>query len=665
MSLKQSLAAALGLAVVSMTIAAPVFGAAAPVPSKAALSPEQALARRQIGDLQASPGGERVAFTVTEPPSGEKPRRHVWVLDVRTRAVRQFTNSAKSEWSPRWSPAGGQLAFLSDRGERTELWRMPVDGGEAVRVADFKSAVLGFEWSPDGKRLAVLAPEAKPEAEEKREKEKDDARVVDVDEKHPCLWLVEADSGASPARVRQLTTAPWRVAEVQWSPQGDRLYVSATDRPAVDAWTERIYAVDATTGKLDPIATPGGPFGNLRVAPDGRALAYLGSRVDGPLPHDLYLQPLAGGPAKNLTGASLDRPVSVFAFRDSSHLLALADIGFGSRLYDVSLGGPGGPGGQVLPRPELATPASDFALLPDGALALIAERTAEPAEVWLAAPGLPPMPPETPEKITHLNENAAALPVVAPELVRYLSFDGREIEGALLKPAGWTAGRRLPLVVLVHGGPTARWRDRFESWGQLLAARGFLVFYPNPRGSTGYGHAFVESNRADWGGGDFKDVMAGVDQLVKRGLADPDHLGIGGWSYGGYMSAWAITQTPRFKAAVVGAGLSDLASEFGTEDGSSYDEWFYGLPYEHLDRFQKSSPITHVKNARTPALILQGEDDITDPVGQSQQLYHALKHYGVPAELVLYPREGHGLREEKHLLDRLNRLLAWYEKYLR
>jgi dipeptidyl aminopeptidase/acylaminoacyl peptidase len=254
---------------------------------------------------------------------------------------------------------------------------------------------------------------------------------------------------------------------------------------------------------------------------------------------------------------------------------------------------------------------------------------------------------------------------VAPETVRYPSFDGREIEGALLKPAGWAAGQRLPLVVLVHGGPTGRWRDRFESWGQLLAARGFLVLYPNPRGSTGYGHAFVESNRADWGGGDFKDVMAGVDLLVKRGLADPERLGIGGWSYGGYLSAWAITQTRRFKAAVIGAGLSDLASEFGTEDGPAYDEWFYGLPYEHLDRFQKSSPITHVKSARTPSLILQGENDVTDPVGQSQQLYRALKHYGVPAELVLYPREGHGLREEKHLLDRLNRIVAWYEKYLK
>jgi dipeptidyl aminopeptidase/acylaminoacyl peptidase len=191
------------------------------------------------------------------------------------------------------------------------------------------------------------------------------------------------------------------------------------------------------------------------------------------------------------------------------------------------------------------------------------------------------------------------------------------------------------------------------------------VLYPNVRGSTGYGAAFVEANRADWGGGDFKDVMAGVDWAIAKGIADPQRLGIGGWSYGGYMAAWAVTQTTRFKAAVSGAPVIDMASEFGTEDSSAYDEWFYGTPYERLDGFIKSSPMTHVKRAKTPTLILQGEDDETDPIGQSQQFYRGLKRYGVETELVLFPREPHGLREEQHLLDRLNRILAWYDRYLK
>ena len=219
--------------------------------------------------------------------------------------------------------------------------------------------------------------------------------------------------------------------------------------------------------------------------------------------------------------------------------------------------------------------------------------------------------------------------------------------------------------MLVHGGPTGAWRDTFEAWGQLLATAGYAVLYPNVRGSTGYGYDFMVVNRADWGGGDFKDVMAGVDWLVAQHIADPGRLGIAGWSYGGYMASFAITQTNRFKAAVTGAGMSDLAAEFGTEDGPAYDEWFYGLPYEKPDGFRRGSPLTYITHARTPTLILQGEDDVTDPIGQSQALYRALKRYGVETELVLYPREGHGLREEAHLIDRLTRIVGWFDRHLK
>ena len=172
-------------------------------------------------------------------------------------------------------------------------------------------------------------------------------------------------------------------------------------------------------------------------------------------------------------------------------------------------------------------------------------------------------------------------------------------------------------------------------------------------------------NRSDWGGKDFKDVMSGVDDLIAKGIADPDRLGIGGWSYGGYMSEWAITQTPRFKAAVSGAGLANLISEYGTERGPSYDEWFFGLPYEKPDGFLNSSPFLYLKNVKTPTLILQGDADVVDPPGQSQELYRGLKRYDVETELVVYPREPHGFHEQKHLLDRLNRILAWYDAHLK
>jgi len=290
----------------------------------------------------------------------------------------------------------------------------------------------------------------------------------------------------------------------------------------------------------------------------------------------------------------------------------------------------------------------------------IAERADEQPEVWLARGGAA-------ERVTHLNDDWRTIALARQETLRYRSFDGREIEAAPLRPAGVPEGARAPLIVLAHGGPTGRWADRFDAWGQLLAARGFAVLYPNVRGSTGYGHQFVVMNRGDWGGGDFQDLMTGVDLMIERGIADADHLGIGGWSYGGYMAMWAVTQTSRFRAAVAGAGLSDLASEFGTEDEPAYDEWFYGLPYEpeKIAGFLNSSPFVHLKNVKTPTLILQGDADPVDPPGQSQELYRGLKRYGVETELVMYPREPHGFHEEKHLLDRLSRILAWYDKHLK
>jgi len=637
----------------------------------APLTPERVLGRRTIEDLRVAPGGARVAFTVGEPPRGDRSERHIWVLEVRTRESRRFTNSAKSEWAPRWSPDGRRLAFLSDRDGKARLWVMRGDGGEAERAAQEEAGGDGVEWSPDGAAIAYLAKQAKTEEDEKRDKDKDDARVVDRDDRPARLFLVDIATKTS----RLLTPAPWKVEEAVWMPRGDRLALIATDRPESDQWTGRILSVAVAGGTIEPIASPAGPFRSLRVAGDGRSLAFVGSPSAGPEPEDLFLLPMGGlqgdAAGRNLTGGSVDRPVEEFEWQRGGDLLALVQTGFSSRLYRVS------PGGRGEALPVLPATATAFAALgrdaaassgrraaaPSGGagegLVFIAETADEPPEVWISMRGAAPV------RATRLNADWDGLALARPELLRYHSFDGTEIEAALLMPPESRQGTRLPLVVLAHGGPTSRWADRLEPWGQLLAARGFAVFYPNVRGSTGYGHRFVTMNRGEWGKEDFKDLMAGIDFLIARGVADPERLGIGGWSYGGYMAMWAVTQTPRFRAAVAGAGLSDLTSEFGTEDEPAYDEWFYGLPYETPAGFVNSSPLTYVRAARTPTLILQGEADIVDPIGQSQEFYRALKRYGVPSEFVVYPREGHGPKEEKHRLDVLNRVLGWYERYLK
>jgi dipeptidyl aminopeptidase/acylaminoacyl peptidase len=616
------------------------------------LTPEASLNLRSISDLQFSPDGARVAFVVAEPPKGERRARHLWLYEKESAFVRQFTFSAKDETSPRWSPDGKQIAFLSNRDDQQQIYVMRADGGEAAAVTKGKSSVRSFAWSPDGKQIAYLAPDAKSATEEKKDKDKDDARVVDKDDKQPRLWLLTLATNDAKA----LTDIKWEMSELAWLRAGDRLVVSATDHPESDQETHRIFSISIPDGSRRLIFAPHGPFHELQVSPDGATVSYIGSRVDGPSPHDLMLLDIDKRATRNLTGASLDRAISEHRWMKDGSMLALYADGFRNKLVGFS------PEGMSKnPANPPVGNVSSFAVSDAGDVVFAGQSATTPPELWLWDQK------NSPQQVSHLNDSWKQFMLSAPEFYKYKSFDGLEIEAALLKPAGTDGKSKLPLIALIHGGPTGNWQDSIEVWGQLLTARGYAVFYPNIRGSVGYGQKFIEMNRGDWGGADFKDVMWGVKDLIDRGTADPAKLGVGGWSYGGYMAEWAITQTNDFKAAVSGAGLSNLISEYGSEEHPAYDEWFYGVPYEpdSLVKFLNSSPFTQLKNAKTPTLILQGETDTTDPPDQSLELYRGLKHYGVETELVMYPREPHGLREEKHLLDRLNRILAWYDAHLK
>jgi dipeptidyl aminopeptidase/acylaminoacyl peptidase len=615
------------------------------------LTPEASLNLRSISDLQWSPDGTRLVFVVTEPAKGTDRARHIWLYDKANGLVRQFTYSQKSESAPRWSPDGKQLGFLSNReGEQQQVYLMRADGGEGWAVTKGKRSVKSFEWSPNGKQIAFLAPDAKTEAEEKKEKDKDDAHVVDKEDKRARLWLWNVATSDT----RAISKPQWEVSEIAWLPGGDRLIVKATDHPESDQYTEQIFSVPTgPDGNVLQLVKPRGPFGELRVSPDGKTVSYVGSREDGPEPHDLLLLPVGGHAARNLTGANLDRPIEDYHWQKDGSVAMVAANGF-STLF-VTFSGDGARH-DLAPSPK---PTGSFAVAPDGEIAFVSQNGTQPQELWLWDQKTQP------QQVSHLNDSWKQYALSVPEYYNYKSFDGMEIEAALLKPQSHDGKSKLPLIALIHGGPTGRWSESIDAWGQLLAAHGYAVFYPNIRGSVGYGEKFVESNRGDWGGGDFKDVMAGVKDLIDRGVADPNKLGIGGWSYGGYMAEWAITQTNDFKVAVSGAGMANLISEFGTEDHPAGDEWFYGVPWEKPEGFLNSSPFLRLKNAKTPTLVLQGDADPIDPLGQSQELYRGLKRYGVETDMVVYPREPHGFHEEKHLLDRVNRILAWYDKYLK
>jgi len=642
----------------SLLIAAPAFAQNPAPPAAKPLTPETLLALRRLSDLEFSPDGSRVAFVVTEPPKGDQHPRHIWLFEPATGSFRQLTYSEKTESLPKWSPDGKSLAFLSNREANQQIYLLAMTGGEAEPLTKGKRNISRFEWSHDGKQIAFIAPDAKTDADEKKEKDKDDARIEDKDEKQPRLWLL--DVGAKSERA--VTPPNFAVSELAWFPDNQSLAIVATDHPESDRNTDRILRVAATSWP-DPkslpapkeLLAPPGPFDGIQIAPSGNTISFIGSRQDGPSPHDLWLFPVGAPAAKNLTAVSLDRAVFAQRWKKDGSLVLLAADGFTRRLIQYS---PSGTREDVV-LPD--TMPSSFALDHDGALAFVGENSTQPQEIWFAVSG------QQPREYRNFNKSFSASVLRKPEIYKYKSLGGLEIEAALLKPANYDGKSKVPLIALIHGGPTGAWESSIEAWGQLLAAHGYAVFYPNIRGSVGYGQKFIESNRADWGGADFEDVMQGVEDLVAKGVADPNRLGIGGWSYGGYMAEWAITQKTKyvFQAAVSGAGMANLISEYGTEQHPSYDEWFWSVPYEKPEGFLNHSPFLFLRNAKTPTLILQGDADTVDPLGQSRELYRGLKRYGVPTELVVYPREPHGLREEKHLIDRLNRIIAWYDKYLK
>src|ERR1700730_13129806 len=397
------------------------------------LTVEASLNLRNLADLQFSPDGERLAFVVTEPAKGTGRLRHIWIYDAASGVARQGPFWAKSELSPRWSPdsstspasagklgAGGkQLAFLSDREDgQQQIYLMSLNGGEGRALTKGKRSVKAFEWSPDGKTIAFLAPDAKTEEEEKKEKDKDDAKVVDKDDKHARLWILDVASGEA----RALTKANWNFDELAWLPTGDRVVVKGTDHPESDEYTERIFTVQVADGTMKQLVKPLGPFGEVRVAPDGKTISYVGPREDGPEPHDLMLLPVTAHGARNLTGASLDRLVQDYHWGKDGSVVLLAANGFSNLLVTYSADGA---------RHDLSPatgPAGSMALTSGGEIAFVSQGATRPQEVWLW------YQMSAPTQITHLNDSWKAYSLIEPEFYKYKSFDGAEIEAGLLKP---------------------------------------------------------------------------------------------------------------------------------------------------------------------------------------------------------------------------------------
>jgi dipeptidyl aminopeptidase/acylaminoacyl peptidase len=646
---------------------------------------------KNVGGVALSPDGSKVAYTVsawdhpnakpsTDPAKpdtakGDKHemRAHIWIVPAAGGTPRQITFSERGENGPQWSPDGRSLAFVSSRGTGTDvkaqIWILPMDGGgEAYQLTTSKENVTGFEWSKDGSRIAFLAVDTLPKGDEAKTARRDDPQVFEENFRLSHAWVIDvATKKATEVAHGNLTVngAP------SWSPDGTRLAFQAAPTTMIRDSRSDIYLVTIADKAMTKITTKPEAASPPAWSPDGKTIAFTmlpqshtaraDSIMDREIGNDhLVLYDVASGKTRDTYDAKLDISAGNPRWSpDGSRIMYTTGERAWSAVYSYDVAS--NKTTRIVDKVLIGQPS----VSKDGKLAAYTLGSPNaPADVYVSD-----LTFASPKKLTDINPQVRDLALGETEVITWKSTDGTPVEGVLLKPVGYQAGRRYPLLVEAHGGPTgatnAGFKANWGSPGQVWAGQGWAVLYPNPRGSTNYGEKFTRANIMDWGGGDYRDIMTGVDDVIKRGIADSSKMAFEGWSYGGYMTAWVVSQTSRFKAARMGAGLSDLQSMYGTTDIPGYiGTFFSGVPTQKtLDFYRARSAITFVDNVTTPLLIQHGGNDQRVPVGQAMEYYRALKDRGKTVQLVFYPREGHGLGEYYHQIDKMQRELDWMTKY--
>ena len=621
------------------------------------MTPDDVIGMKGVSDAQISPDGKWVAYVVST--ADFKENRYdadLWLVATAGGAPLRLTTSTKTDNSPRWSPDGRKIAFLSSREERAQVWIISPTGGEAEKLTDSKVGVQAFAWSPDGSRIAYVAQRDSTAEEQRRRKERDDAQVVDADFRFTRIWVIELAS----KKAEELVAGEFQATDPRWSPDGTQIAYVATPTPkADDSGLSDIYVLDLAGRKSRKLVENPGPDGAPRWSPDGRTIAYL-SRIDGKRAtgqQDLMMVPAEGGTPHAVNSDFLPQPGAVTWSPDGRTLWFTATVRTTSELFSVAAAG-----GQPRQLSDTRGVMSPITLASDGrTVAFTRSDVQSPTDVYVATTGVQP------RKLTDHNPEVHTLALGRSEVVRWKSTDGMEIEGLLIYPPDYQAGKSYPTMAFIHGGPSGVWTQAFPaSWGNyghVWAGNGWVAFYPNVRGSSGYGEKFLLSNVRDWGGGDYRDIQSGLDELVRRGVADPARLGQSGWSYGGYMTAWTLTQTDRFKGVMVGAGLTNMYSMYSTNDlQTTLEEYFGAEPWDDEEAYRRASAMVYIKQAKTPTLIMHGANDQRVPVGQAQELYMGLRKNDVPVELVMYPRQGHGIAEPRLQLDKMKREYAFFAK---
>ncbi len=642
----------------------------------AVLTPKHVASIQSVGEVSIRPDGSTIAYTLSVPRAvGEEENGPAWsqlyVVSFDGSENRPYVAGDVNVSHLRWSPDGNYLSYLARRegDDHRSIYVIPAEAGESIRLYQHESSIETFDWRPDGRAIAFVANEVESADVVELRELGFDQEIYEEDWLSKGLFVLDLPGGPEglTGEVSQLEVPgqPWHVS---WGPDGRRLLVDVSPTPLIDDryMYRRLRVLDAETGAVLARIDNPGKLGSYGWSPDGRTIALVsGADINDPLQGRLLVAAAEGGELRDLL-PDLEGHVADFRFAPNGRIVYLASIRVGTRVGRVRNNGDNDE--TLYESDELVLNA--LSLGANGRrLALVAESWQMPREVFAMRIDRR----EEPSRLTNVNPWLSDIRLASQEVVRWTAEDGLEIEGLLIHPLDRAEGERVPTIVVAHGGPESHykngWLTSYSMPGQTAAARGYAVFYPNYRGSTGRGVEYAKADQGDGAGAEFDDVVAGVDALIERGLSDADRIGITGGSYGGYFTAWGSTRhSERFAAGVMFVGISDQLSKTGTSDIPEEMELVHWLtnPYENPDLFLERSPIMYVKQAQTPLLILHGKEDPRVNPGQSRELYRALKMMtDVPVRLVLYPGEGHGNRRAAARYDYNLRMLRWFDHFLK
>jgi dipeptidyl aminopeptidase/acylaminoacyl peptidase len=643
----------------------------APRRTRPKVTPELLTDWVRVSDPRISPDGKRVAYVRTPVSrSEEHPRSEIWCVRADGSDDHRLTSGSGQDGAPRWSPDGKWLAFTSDRveAEKAQLYVMPVDGGEAMQFTRRKTAVSAPEWSADSRSVAFLSVDEPTEQEELDKKEKRD-QVVDGDNlKRARLYVVEPPVGEP----RQVSPdGECHVWLYCWSPDGRELAAVTTPSPLLADQRDpndlliasASDGADGATERSRVVLTYPSTMGDPRWSTDGTRVAFLASTGRIQTVDQIFLLDLKTGKFRAAIKEYLGSVDSV-AWTPDGNLLFSGLENIHGAINELNL--TTGRWRSVLEAADCGkgTFGTTFSLARGGRIAVTRTESDSPPQVFMGAPGQPL------KVLTAANPELGQAPLVKAEVVSWRGPDDLEIFGLVYRPRRGT--KPYPTVLVIHGGPAHNFSDRigatWHDWTQLLVAQGYAVLMPNPRGSTGRGAAFTDGNVQDLGGKEWTDDLSGLDMLIEQGVADPNRLALAGWSHGGYITAWGVTQTNRFKAGIMGAGVSNMVSDQGSNDipGFNLDYWYEDIEhlYADLEPIWKASPMRYITRVTTPTLVLHGEQDDRVHPTQGREFYCALKALKVPTQMVTYPREPHGFKEREHQLDVQRRIVAWLKHWL-